>query len=91
MISDHQSGGSLMKWLAYSLLFCICITLFGIGLILVFLGQSIINPREAAAIGTNAIYCGYALIAFGIIEFVFSLIVLFSKKKTAESERDVAK
>jgi hypothetical protein len=67
------------------------VTLFGIGLILVFLGQSIINPREATMIGTNAIYCGYSLIAFGIIEFVFSLIILFSRKKTAESEKDVAK
>ena len=58
---------------------------------LVFLGQAIINPREAIAVGTNAIYCGYVLIVFGIIEFVFSLIVLFSKKKPSMSDKDVPK
>jgi len=80
-----------MKWLAYSLFFCICITLFGIGLILVFLGQAIANPRDAIVIGTNAIYCGYVLIVFSIIEFVFSLIVLFRKKKPVECNEEVAK
>ena len=80
-----------MKWLVYSLFFCICATLLGIGLMLVFLGQAIINPREAIAVGTNAIYCGYVLIAFGIIEFVFSLIVLFSKKKPVECNKEAAK
>jgi len=80
-----------MKWLIYSLFFCICVTLLGIGLILVLLGQAITNPRDAMVIGTNAIYCGYVLIAFGIIEFAFSLVVLFSKKKPSSCDKEAAK
>jgi len=60
----------------------------GHGLILVFLGQSIINPRYPAVIGKYAIYSGYILLVFGVIEFALGLIVLFSKRKSAVGDKD---